>query len=87
MSRIILVVAAHPDDEVLGCGGAIARHANKDDKVHIIFMADGVTSRDNNQEFSDELNKRKKSAMKSCAILGAQPPQFLEFSDNIQILV
>jgi len=41
----ILVIAAHPDDEVLGCGGTIARHREENDQVHIILMADGVTSR------------------------------------------
>ncbi len=79
---MILVVAAHPDDEVLGCGGTMARHAYEGDEVHVIFMADGVTSRGNNQGFLDEIDKRKKSAIKACVTLGAQPPQFLGFPDN-----
>ena len=41
----ILVVAAHPDDEVLGCGGTMARHVENGDTVHVVIMAEGVTSR------------------------------------------
>lgn len=41
----ILVVAAHPDDELLGCGGTIAKHLGAGDKVYVIVLADGVTSR------------------------------------------
>ena len=42
---IVLVVAAHPDDEVLGCGGTIARHTSEGDSVHVVLMAEGITSR------------------------------------------
>ena len=41
----VLVVAAHPDDEALGCGGTIARHAAAGDDVAVAIMADGVSSR------------------------------------------
>jgi len=41
----VLVVAAHPDDEVLGCGGTIAKHAAKGDDVSILIIGDGVTAR------------------------------------------
>ncbi len=38
----VLVIAAHPDDEVLGCGGTIARHATMGDDVHLLLVADGL---------------------------------------------
>jgi LmbE family N-acetylglucosaminyl deacetylase len=41
----ILVVAAHPDDEVLGCGGTIARRAADGDDVYIAIFGEGITSR------------------------------------------
>ena len=41
----ILVVAAHPDDEVLGCGGTIARHAYSGDQVRVLIVAEGSPSR------------------------------------------
>ena len=42
---IILVVAAHPDDEVLGCGGTIARLASEGHEVYIAILGEGITSR------------------------------------------
>ncbi len=41
----VLVVAAHPDDELLGAGGTIARHAAKGDKVKLAVMCEGVSLR------------------------------------------
>ncbi len=39
--KTVLVVAAHCDDEVLGCGGTIIKHVEAGDKVHILIMTDG----------------------------------------------
>ena len=52
MSKKILIVAAHPDDELLGCGGAILYHLSKKDKVRVIIVAEGLTSRDNKRDKS-----------------------------------
>lgn len=40
-----LIVAAHPDDEVLGCGGTITRLAGQGEEVHIAILGEGSTSR------------------------------------------
>jgi len=77
----VLVVVAHPDDEVLGCGGAIAKHVSNGDQVFVIFMADGVSSRDGHTP-GNELDTRKKAACNSCKILGTETPVFLDFPDN-----
>lgn len=76
---IILVVAAHPDDEVLGCGGTIARHVSNGDKVFIVFMADGVTSRSVSSQTCDE---RHTAAIEAGKVLGAETPISLGFPDN-----
>ena len=41
----IFVVAAHPDDEILGCGGTLLKHIANGDKVYILFVSEGVTGR------------------------------------------
>ena len=46
-SKKILICIAHPDDETIGCGGTIAKHLNKGDKVFCVSMTDGVSSREN----------------------------------------
>jgi LmbE family N-acetylglucosaminyl deacetylase len=76
----VLVVAAHPDDEVLGCGGTIARHVNNGDKVYIVFMTNGVGSRISTKE-GDRI-EREGFANRASKILGAEPPIFLNFPDN-----
>lgn len=37
----VLVIATHADDEVLGCGGVMARHADRGDKVHVAVVTRG----------------------------------------------
>ena len=76
----ILVVAAHPDDEVLGCGGVMARHAAAGDKVHVLFLADGVTARESSG--SDAVAQRQQQALAAAQQLGAAEPTFAGFPDN-----
>ena len=84
MTDTVLVVAAHPDDEVLGCGGTIARHALDGDDVFILILAEGATSRDGNtaSTFSAEVTALQTAATKAAEILGVAPPRFLGLPDN-----
>jgi N-acetylglucosamine malate deacetylase 1 len=45
MTDALAVVAAHPDDEVLGCGGTIAKFASSGRAVHVLLLADGENAR------------------------------------------
>ena len=76
----ILVVAAHPDDEVLGCGGTLARHAHQGDIVQCLFLADGVGARD--ALVNSVLDTRMEAAAKAAGILGCRVPQHLNLPDN-----
>ncbi|WP_261903491.1 PIG-L deacetylase family protein [Vibrio fortis] len=78
----ILIVTAHPDDEVFGCGGTIARHISNGDKVAIHFMTDGVSARD--YDNSVEAQIRKESALIALNELGvdADNVTFGDFPDN-----
>ena len=83
MGSSVLVVAAHPDDEVLGCGGTIAKLSREGARVHVAFLADGVLSRQGGKEaMHDELGARRVAAREASGILGASSVSFGEFPDN-----
>lgn len=81
MNKQILIIAAHPDDEVLGCGGTIARHVKEGESVHVLFLGDGVGSRGNSD--TKLITARKESAVKACEVLGAAIVGFEKFPDNM----
>lgn len=81
----VLVVAAHPDDEILGCGGTIARHAEAGDQVQVLIMAEGATSRQQQRDriqASHELSTLAKAAQRAGEILGAKGVELLDLPDN-----
>lgn len=83
MSQSILILVAHPDDEVLGCGGTIAKLANKGAIIHVAFFADGVFARKGEQvQQQKELHSRRMAAKKACDILGVKSVTFGDFPDN-----
>lgn len=86
MSRLeVLVVAAHPDDEVLGCGGTIARHSDAGDRVHVLIVVEGSTSRQlmrDRDKNRDELSVLAQAAQHAATILGAHGVELLDFPDN-----
>ncbi len=71
----VLVVAPHPDDEVLGCGGVIARHVARGDEVHVVVVSKGAPD-----IFPPELveNVRQEAAAAN-RVLGTKLVLFLDF--------
>jgi N-acetylglucosamine malate deacetylase 1 len=80
-----LILAAHPDDEVLGCGGSMAKWTRIGHEVHVLIMAEGTTSRDRQRDRDsrkEELSQLAEAAHKAAAILGARSVELLDFPDN-----
>lgn len=77
---VVLVVVAHADDEVLGCGGAIARHVAQGDQVHVMYMADGVGSRGG--DFEVEVARRNEARDRALQVLGVTGWHAQQFPDN-----
>ncbi len=80
----ILVLAAHPDDEVLGCGGTIARRAQEGHQVYLAILGEGITSRyvqpeEADQELLQALRARSKDVAR---LLGAQDVFTYSLPDN-----
>lgn len=81
----ILVIAAHPDDEVLGCGGSMAVWAQEGHEVHVVILAEGITSRDSmrKREFrSEDISVLQQSIHVAGDILGVVSIQVLDLPDN-----
>jgi LmbE family N-acetylglucosaminyl deacetylase len=81
--KSVLILAAHPDDEVLGCGGTIAKLEREGAAVSVAFLADGVFSREGDESArQNELDSRQAAAEKACRVLGAKAVFFGKFPDN-----
>jgi LmbE family N-acetylglucosaminyl deacetylase len=71
----ILVIATHPDDEVLGCGGVIARHAARGDRVEVVVVTRGAPDL-----YSEaQVKALRKELEDAHAILGAAAVHYLDF--------
>jgi LmbE family N-acetylglucosaminyl deacetylase len=78
MKRVLAVVA-HPDDEVLGCGGTLALHARRGDDVQVLTLTDGVSSRGSQP---DAARRRRAAAARAAETLGVKRMTHRDFPDN-----
>lgn len=82
MENQILIIVAHGDDEVLGCGGTIAKHSSQGDQVHLLIVSDGESAREKDKEIISKIDKRIEATKKAGEILGIKSFNFLGLSDN-----
>lgn len=74
----VLVIAAHPDDELLGLGATVARHADAGDEVTSLVVSDGATSR-----YEQGADRTLQDAGRAAArILGVRELRFLGLPDQ-----
>ena len=82
-AKKILVVAAHPDDEMLGCGGLLARLAAAEKQISILLLGEGPTARaSETHEVQAAQTGALKSALAAAAVLGIRDVRFANLPDN-----
>ena len=85
MKKKILIIAAHPDDEVLGCGATIARLSRRGHEAYTLILGEGKTSRLSSRKAASmgkEIKELKKEAEKANSILGVKQIFWTNFPDN-----
>lgn len=82
--KTILIVAAHPDDEILGAGATAARHAAEGDAVYALILGEGQTSRGARREDTGRgiLEELHANTLESAGIIGFRQVFFADFADN-----
>lgn len=80
----VLVLAAHPDDEVLGCGGTMARLVSDGAQVHVHILGEGITSRFDSRGLADEslLLALHEEAQEAGRVLGVNEVELHDLPDN-----
>ena len=85
MKKTILIVAAHPDDEILGCGGTMARMVRDGNRICTLILGEGITSRDakrNAQKRGQDIRALKKQTEKANRLVGVKEVFVHDFPDN-----
>lgn len=84
MSKTILIVAAHPDDEVLGCGGTIQKHVSNGDYVYVVILGEGQVARftQKNEETAAAVSLLSQNSQMVASLLKITKLFSSSFSDN-----
>lgn len=75
----VLIISAHPDDEVLGCGGLISKYKSRDVIFKVVFIGEGSTCRyeiPNSKDAQMAVQDRNNSAVNALKFLGVEEIEF-----------
>ena len=75
----LLIIAAHPDDELLGCGGSIFKHLNNGASVKVLFLGEGSTCRyedPTSKDALDAIRLRNLWAIEALKVIGVSDYEF-----------
>lgn len=78
----VLVLAPHPDDEILGCGGAVIAHRRRGDPVKVLFAADGGRGGVGRARPPGLAARRRREARAAARILGVRELEFWDYPDG-----
>ena len=80
----LLVVAAHPDDEILGCGGTVSKLSKAGVECHCLILSQGILSR--HETWSDlaisQIQELKSQVEKAANLIGFSSVKQFDFPDN-----
>jgi len=85
MNKILLIVAAHPDDEILGCGATVAKYIDNGYKAYTLILGEGKTSRDDSRDVqnkTEELSLLNNEIIDANRVLGIEKTFVETFPDN-----
>jgi len=85
LNKTILIIAAHPDDEILGCGGTVARLIKEGFEAYTLILGEGITSRDDIRDRKKreiEISTLKSQIKKANDIIGVKKVFTFDFPDN-----
>jgi LmbE family N-acetylglucosaminyl deacetylase len=77
-----LVIAPHPDDESIGCGGSIVKHVRHGSRVKVIYLTSGDKGDFKGHFGTEYLHLRKEAALNALSLLGVKEHEFLGFMDR-----
>lgn len=85
MKNRILIIAAHPDDEILGCGGTVSRLVKEGYEAFTLILGEGITSRNlirDRKKCEEQIDVLKKQIQEANRIIGIKETFVYDFPDN-----